>query len=62
MAAVQIVKLLDLEKLGSLVIPIVEHTPTSSTDTGVKGTIAYDANYLYICTATNTWKRIALTW
>lgn len=36
--------------------------PTSSSDTGVKGQMAVDANYLYICTATNTWTRIALTW
>lgn len=38
-------------------------TPASATATGTKGTICWDANYLYICVATNTWKRIALsTW
>lgn len=37
--------------------------PTTSTSTGSTGQIAYDTDYLYICTATNTWKRISLlTW
>lgn len=37
--------------------------PTSATDTGTAGDIRYDANYIYICTATNTWKRVAIsTW
>ena len=38
-------------------------SPSSSSDTGTAGQIKYDANYLYVCTATNTWKRVALsTW
>lgn len=38
-------------------------TPTSASASGVAGTIAWDASYLYICTATNTWRRIAhATW
>ena len=36
-------------------------TPASATATGVAGQIAWDANYYYVCTATNTWKRISLT-
>jgi hypothetical protein len=37
--------------------------PTSSTDTGTLGEIRIDANYIYICTTTNTWKRVAIaTW
>ena len=37
--------------------------PASATDTGVTGEIRYDANYVYVCVATNTWKRVALsTW
>lgn len=35
--------------------------PASATATGVLGEIRYDANYMYLCTATNTWKRSALT-
>jgi len=29
--------------------------------TGTTGQIAWDSDYIYICTATNTWKRVALT-
>lgn len=38
-------------------------TPASATAAGVQGEFAWDANYLYICVATNTWKRVAVsTW
>jgi len=33
--------------------------PATSSSTGVQGQVAYDSNYMYICVATNTWKRIA---
>jgi hypothetical protein len=33
----------------------------AATDTGTPGQISYDASYIYICTATNTWKRASLT-
>lgn len=33
--------------------------PASSTSTGVAGSLAQDASYFYVCTATNSWKRIA---
>lgn len=36
-------------------------TPSSSSAAGVAGTICRDTNYLYVCTATNTWKRAALS-
>lgn len=37
--------------------------PASATATGTTGEIRVDANYIYICTATNTWKRVAIaTW
>lgn len=37
--------------------------PSTAGSTGVAGQIAYDSTYLYICVATNTWKRVALsTW
>lgn len=40
-----------------------DRTPSSASDTGVKGTIAWDVSYVYVCTATNTWKRTAIaTW
>lgn len=37
--------------------------PLTSTSTGTYGEIRIDTNYIYICTATNTWKRVATsTW
>lgn len=35
-------------------------TPVSATSTGSAGQIAYDTSYLYVCTATNTWRRVAI--
>ena len=35
--------------------------PSSASDTGTLGEIRVDANYIYVCTSTNTWKRSALT-
>lgn len=39
----------------------VSVAPASASATGIKGQIAYDSSYIYVCTATNTWKRTALT-
>lgn len=38
--------------------------PATKATAGVQGNIAFDANFMYICTATNTWKRfpIATNW
>jgi hypothetical protein len=36
-------------------------TPASSAAAGSAGTIVRDANFLYVCVATNTWVRAALT-
>ncbi|MHB9056213.1 MAG: hypothetical protein ACYC2P_08700 [Paludibacteraceae bacterium] len=36
-------------------------TIASATSTGVKGEWCWDADYIYVCIATDTWKRIALT-
>jgi hypothetical protein len=37
--------------------------PATAGATGAEGTIRFDANYIYVCTATNTWKRAAIaTW
>ena len=36
-------------------------TPASSSATCVAGQFTDDANYHYVCTATNTWKRVALS-
>ena len=36
-------------------------TPASPTAVGTAGQIASDTNYIYVCTATNTWKRVAIS-
>lgn len=37
--------------------------PSSASATGVTGDVAWDASYLYVCVATDTWKRSPLsTW
>jgi hypothetical protein len=36
-------------------------TPASATAAGIAGTICWDAEWIYICVATNTWKRVAIT-
>ena len=38
-----------------------QKTPASATAAGNPGNFYFDANYLYYCTALNTWKRTALT-
>jgi hypothetical protein len=43
------------EFLYYLDFPLV--VPTSSNSTGVIGQIAYDSTYIYMCVATNTWRR-----
>jgi hypothetical protein len=41
----------------------LSNAPASATATGSAGTIRWDANYIYVCTATDTWKRVAIaTW
>lgn len=42
-------------------ITITTSQSPASNGTGTAGQIAWDANYIYVCTATNTWKRAALT-
>lgn len=38
-------------------------TPASAGATGTAGMICWDANYIYVCVATNTWKRTEIaTW
>ena len=38
-------------------------TPSSASDTGTTGQIAWDSTYFYICIATNTWQRVLhATW
>jgi hypothetical protein len=44
-------------------IAVVKTVPSSSTDVGDVGNIAIDSSYIYVCTATDTWRRVATsTW
>lgn len=47
--------------LAPLVTPTA--TPASATAAGVAGQWAWDSGFIYICVATNTWRRVAhATW
>lgn len=35
--------------------------PEIANSAGIAGTVRYDANYVYVCVANNTWKRVSLT-
>ena len=44
-------------------VSVSTKTPASASATGVAGTITWDANYIYCCIATDTWRRVAhATW
>lgn len=46
-----------------LTLNVEEVTPASASAAGVKGLIVFDSNYIYVCIATDTWKRVAIaTW
>lgn len=50
-----------VESLKDFIISSV--VPTTASDTGTAGMLAYDAGFLYVCVATDTWKRVAIaTW
>jgi hypothetical protein len=51
----------NLDIKGSNVTIETSLTPASSTAAGTPGQIQWSSSYLYICTAVNTWKRVALT-
>lgn len=39
---------------------IVATAPTTASDAGLAGQIAYDSGFFYVCVADNTWKRVAI--
>ena len=48
---------------GQMDIAALNTAPASASAAGTLGEIRYTADYIYVCTATNTWKRAALsTW
>ena len=42
-------------------IRICQNRSPASSSTGYLGEICIDANYIYVCTAPNTWSRAVLT-
>jgi len=38
-----------------------QNAPASASANGFRGEIRYDSNYIYVCVADNTWKRVALS-
>jgi len=48
---------------GLMAASQISTVPSTASSTGVKGQIAFDTSYIYICIATNTWMRAAIaTW
>jgi len=48
---------------GDTFILATSKTPADAFAAGTTGQIAWDADYLYVCVAANTWKRVAIaTW
>lgn len=50
-----------VRRVNSSDVLIKVDIPLTSTSTGTANNIAFNSNYLYVCVAENTWKRIALT-
>jgi len=51
----------NLTLTGTYLTISTSQTPSSSSAVGLPGQIAWDSGYVYVCVATNTWKRSALT-
>jgi len=41
-------------------VDVISTIPATTSSTGTVGQVAYDSTYIYVCTATNTWRRAAL--
>lgn len=53
----------DITIKGDTLNIATQATPASAAATGTKGDIVHDTGFIYICTATDTWKRVAIaTW
>ena len=53
---------LDVTGIGQFSeVILTGNVPAYNNSAGVAGQIAVDANHIYVCTATNTWKRVALS-
>jgi len=51
------------DSLTTDLLVVATQTPATAGAAGVKGTIAWDGDFLYICSATDTWLKVAIaTW
>lgn len=50
-----------LSTANLVVRSVPANVPLSSGASGVQGQVVYDAGFVYICVATNSWKRAALS-
>lgn len=46
---------------GQYTVSALSTAPATATSTGILGEIRYTAGFIYVCIATNTWRRTALT-
>ena len=51
----------DVNTTGKYLVNIGHDIPASAGATGTQGAVVVDSNYIYVCVATNTWKRTALS-
>jgi len=47
--------------VGGTLIIAAGNAPATASSTGTAGQVVYDSGFIYVCVATNTWKRSALT-
>ena len=45
---------------GKIQLKLRNHTPINAGDTGTQWEVVIDADFIYICVATNSWKRVAI--
>jgi hypothetical protein len=54
-------KLWNFSPQGIATWPVPAYVPTTSTSTGTTGQVTWDSGYIYVCIASDTWRRTALT-
>jgi hypothetical protein len=54
-------KLWNFSPQGIATWPVPAYVPTTSTSTGTTGQVTWDSGYIYVCIASDTWRRAALT-
>lgn len=62
---ITVANLMKSDLTGNVTGSVAGTIPASASAAGTAGTIAWDASldYIYVCTATNVWKRVAIaTW